>query len=227
MASFLEGEAECIRYFDERAPRGLDLALLRLVLTAYPKAKDICESITAREEDRDLRGHVRRALLDGSLPTLIGRFPVSVLPMPNATDTQVHREVRFEDVVITVSHLRKPRERLRDSRFRDTLARPPRPLFPEPDDIWSGSDLRLFAVLIHGSPSPFDVAPDFANIVFPTEGGWHGLGIDLLSRYPAQAPRPTTALEFGKPSPALRTDIELPTDEEAIDKTNEGTGEDE
>lgn len=222
MAGFLDGDAECARYFDERVPAGLDLALLRLVLLAYPKAKDICEQITAREEDRDLRGHVRRAVLDGSLASLVARFPVDVVPTPNATATQVHREIRFDGVVITASHLRDPRESLRESQFRDTLARPQTPLFPDLDDYLLWTDRLLFAVLAHGSPSPFDAVPDFVRIVFPSLGGRHGLGIDLLARYPAFAPKPTAALEFGKPKPQLRTDIELPSDAEEEDKKGDG-----
>lgn len=213
----LYGQDAQIEAFDSAAPRGLVRALGSLVRRAYPAARDFCEQIAAPEEDRDIRGDVRRTIIEGSLATLVARFPgVSVRPVPNRFGSANHREVAFGDVILAVSHTQHPAAPLRDARFRDTLAADQSGLFAEYDEAPSAA-ATLFAVLVHGSPRPFDLAPTFMRIVFPLVGGAHGSGIDLYDRYPELKPRvdrPT----FGFNEPFLRPDIDLG------EEGQEGTG---
>lgn len=212
--SAISGEPRLIAVFEEQAPDGLDRALAAIVRRAYPEARAFCEQLAAPEEDRDLRGHVKRAIIEGALRTIPVRFlGVIERPVGNATDSQNHRELSFGDFTMTISHTQHALARLPDARFRDTLARPQAGFFPELDIVGPPRDGNLYSVLVHGSPRPSDLAPTFLHIVFPLPGGLHGLGIDLYARYPALRPQPKHRPTFGEAEPELRTDIDLPGEE--------------
>lgn len=204
----LFGQDEQIQAFDSAAPQGLGRALAVLIRKAYPAAREVCEQIAAPEEDRDIRGDIRRTIIEGSLATLVPRFAgLSVRPVPNSIGSATHREVTFGEVILAVSHTPHPAAPLRDARFRDTLASDQTGLFAEYEEMPSTAS-SLFAVLVHGSPRPFALAPTFMRIVFPVVGGAHGSGINLYARYPELKPRvdrPT----FGLNEPFLRPDIDL------------------
>lgn len=208
------GESGLIAAFDQQAPPKLDLALGVLVRRAYPTARDFCEQIAAPEEDHDLRGHVRRTIIEGALRSLPPRFSGIVeRAAPNFTGTQNHREIGFDAFVLTLSHTQHALAPLPDARFRDTLAWPQAGLFREFDGWESDENGNLYAVVVHGSPRPSDLAPSFLNIVFPLPGGNHGYGIDLYARYPALRPKPWQRPIFGQAEPELRDDLELPGEE--------------
>lgn len=210
------GEPGLIEAFDQQAPPKLDYALGVLIRRAYPTARDFCEQIAAPEEDHDLRGHVRRTIIEGALRSLPPQFPGIVeRPAPNFTGTQNHREIGFGSFILTVSHTEHALAPLPEARFRDTLAWPQAGFFREFDGWEPDENGNLYAVVVHGSPRPSDLAPSFLNIVFPLPGGFHRYGIDLYARYPALRPQPQQRPIFGQAEPELRTDLELPGEEGA------------
>jgi|GEM_PF-5533988 len=209
MTGRLFGETAQIQAFDRAAPTGLDRALAALVKRAYLDARDFCEQITGPEQDRDLRGDVKRAIVEAGLGPVASRFAgVVARTVPNERDSANHQELSFENVILTVSRTPFAMAALPEAKFRDTLASQQQGLFRE-YDAEPDASTGLFAVLVHGSPHPFDLVPTFLRIVFPTLGGVHGAGIDLYERHPALKPQPSTRPTFGLNGPRLRPGVDV------------------
>jgi hypothetical protein len=202
-------EAGLIREFDQAAPDGFTLAIATLVRRAYPAAREWCEKIAAPLEDHNLRGYAKRAIIEGALLPLPVRFPnVTVRPASNANSSWHHRELTIgDDWVMTFSHSQHVRDQLPPADFRDSLAADQSGFFAE-YDARPLTDGRYYAVVVHGSPRPTDLVPGFLNIVFPRQGGVHGVGIDLYDRHPGLRPKLRRDFTIGQ-SPEL-LDFEMP-----------------
>ena len=140
-----------------------------MMIAAYRDAYDECRS-RPREVARDLRGHLRRALIEERWPIVAQRFAdegITVRYRPNHTRTSFYAELRFGRVILTQSYVESPETIIRRAEYRSTLARPNQPdLFcenppPLPTD-------PLYAILIHGEDSK-QHNPYFADIVFPDQ----------------------------------------------------------
>jgi hypothetical protein len=203
-------ETALIRAFDTASPAGLTLAIATLVRRAYPAAREECERIAAPLEDHNLRGYVKRAIIEGALLPLPVRFPsVVVRPASNLFGSWHHRELHLgDDWVMTFSHTEHVRDPLPQANFRDNLAARQAGLFEEFDEE-QPSPGRLYAVVVHGSPRPTDLAPSFINIVFPRLGGAHGVGINLYDRHPGLRPKLRPGYAIGQPLPEL-LEVDIP-----------------
>jgi hypothetical protein len=156
----------------------------------YPEAYRTTYDRFGFPEAHDALGVDRRAMVEGAIRELAGRYPqIQARVLKNHRKTQNYTELRCGRVVITISCLHYPQSRLRPAEFRAqrTLSMQRSISQIQPDLV--SETVTVFAVLAHGPKSDTPPHLDWQNLGFafagfPTEDCLHWQAqIELMNSF--------------------------------------------
>jgi hypothetical protein len=182
-----------IREFFLRAvPREMLAAYLRATLQCYKDASAFCYEKYAREQAKDLSGHMRRAEIEKELLGVAERFKeyasAKTLMFKHLTGSYV--EITSGQIKLTQSSVNSPNDLPRLATFRETLAgRSQYVLFSDSNEESEQVPEFLYCLLLHGvadKPNSKREKCAFARIRFPDNEYLRYVGdtIDLFKMFP-------------------------------------------
>jgi hypothetical protein len=156
-----------VELFEQCVPLPFIQDSVRLLFETYRQAYEECRP-RPWQVAHDLRGHVRRALIEERWPLVAERHQadgIRVAYHPNRKRTSFFTQVTCGRIVLTQSFVEKPETIVRRAEFRNTRARSNQlELFSDnPPPL---PDAPLSTLLIHGEARG-GRHPYFADIVFP------------------------------------------------------------
>ena len=136
---------------------------------AYPEAAKICGEHLLRDQAHDVRGHLRRGLVERNFKNYGRRLTGAVVRQErNRIGSSNHVVIEIGGIRLTQSQADGPNDVVQHADFRETYAEASQiDLFDGRVSDESGSK-TLFAMLLHG-PSTNPKQPRFIAIVFPTK----------------------------------------------------------
>lgn len=163
---------EIQRHFRRSFPPDVLQGFARCVWAAYTDAHKICSDHLLRDQAHDVRGHLRRALIERNWKNYARRVPgAQVHQESNTIGSSRHIVVELEGVRLTQSLADGPNDIIQKARFRDTYAEASQiDLFTVPEQRKQRPDAKLYAMFLHGA-SDNPAQPRFMSIVFPTREG--------------------------------------------------------
>lgn len=160
---------EIQRHFRRSFPPDVLHGFARCVWAAYADAHKICSDHLLRDQAHDVRGHLRRAVIERNWKNYARRIPdARVHQESNAIGSSRHVVVELGGVALTQSLAEGPNDIIQKARFRDTYAEASQiDLFAVPGHSKRRPDAKLYAMFLHGA-SDNPAQPRFMSVVFPT-----------------------------------------------------------
>ena len=145
--------------------------LTKCVWAAYPEAQSICSRYLLRDQIHDVRGHIRRGLVERNWKNYGRRIPnATVHQEANSVGSSKHVVIEIGDVMLTQSLADGPHDIIQKANFRETYAEASQlEMFADPGAVKRAQQAgKLYAMFLHGA-SDNPKQPRFMAIVFPTK----------------------------------------------------------
>jgi hypothetical protein len=184
MASF---DIDPIQVFDQSFPASLQQATVELLREVYAYSHDTSQVIVQGPHNQDLLPHLRRAIVESRLQSLIQDYPGVQVRIEENRSRNTHIVIEGPNIILTESFARAPSKVVRWAAYRSLDSMQNYPLFRNtepPDEL--RPEMKFNAVLLHGHRPNHKNELGFAVIRFPTPGFRKYLRdlINLLDRYP-------------------------------------------
>jgi hypothetical protein len=173
--------------FNESVPNSFQEDILkRVILKGYNDAADEAETKYESEQAHDVRGHIRRVMIDGLLKNIPSRhIDIKAFVESNNTRSAYHVLLRCGQIALTQSLVISPRIMVSPSRFRETYARNYQLPFDSLDNHTQVDPSNgIYAIIIHAPIRTHPKWPRFVHAVFPNADYTGYIDrIDLLAKF--------------------------------------------